>query len=36
VKYRHHVEALMTFMTDDCVYETSAEFKVAGRRRHTG
>jgi steroid delta-isomerase-like uncharacterized protein len=29
---RHDVEALMTFMTDDCVFEASAGPDVCGRR----
>lgn len=29
---RHDVEALMTFMTDDCVFETSAGPDVCGTR----
>ena len=29
---RHDVDALMTFMTDDCVFESSAGPDVCGRR----
>ncbi len=29
---RHDVDGLMTFMTDDCVFETTAGPEVCGRR----